>query len=544
MDFKKELKTFFKGEVADDSATLERYSKDASLFQVKPRVVVFPKDAEDISSLASFVLKHPEEKLSLTCRSGGSDMSGGPLSESIVIDMAGFNRIEEIGQDFAIAEPGVFYRDFEEETLKKNLLLPCFPASRELCTLGGMVGNNSGGEKTLSFGKIEDYIEKLNVVLADGKEHEFKPLSMDELKIKMSQSDFEGEVYRKTFQLLEENYDVVKSAKPKVSKNSAGYYLWNVYDRERGTFDLTKLFVGSQGTLGIITKAKFKLIHPLPYSSMLVVFLKDETLLAEVTEAVMQEKPEAFELYDDHTIKLALRFFSDFLKILKGNILSLAFRFLPEFFMFLRGGMPKLVLLAEFSGNTPQEVFEKAKKAKAHASEFKVEMSIAQNKKEIEKYHTIRRESFNLLRRHIKGKRTAPFIDDIIVRSEDLEEFLPKLQEVLSQYPQLVYTIAGHVGDGNLHIIPLMDLKDRNAKNVIEDLSKKVYGLVSQFKGSITAEHNDGIIRTPFLEQMYGKQVCDLFLKAKQIFDPQNIFNPGKKVQGTIEYAVSHIAFE
>ncbi|MBI1984536.1 MAG: FAD-binding oxidoreductase, partial [Candidatus Wildermuthbacteria bacterium] len=362
MDFKKELKTFFKGEVADDSATLERYSKDASLFQVKPRVVVFPKDAEDISSLASFVLKHPEEKLSLTCRSGGSDMSGGPLSESIVIDMAGFNRIEEIGQDFAIAEPGVFYRDFEEETLKKNLLLPCFPASRELCTLGGMVGNNSGGEKTLSFGKIEDYIEKLNVVLADGKEHEFKPLSMDELKIKMSQSDFEGEVYRKTFQLLEENYDVVKSAKPKVSKNSAGYYLWNVYDRERGTFDLTKLFVGSQGTLGIITKAKFKLIHPLPYSSMLVVFLKDETLLAEVTEAVMQEKPEAFELYDDHTIKLALRFFSDFLKILKGNILSLAFRFLPEFFMFLRGGMPKLVLLAEFSGNTPQEVFEKAKK--------------------------------------------------------------------------------------------------------------------------------------------------------------------------------------
>ncbi|TSC55461.1 MAG: putative oxidoreductase [Parcubacteria group bacterium Greene0416_39] len=136
----------------------------------------------------------------------------------------------------------------------------------------------------------------------------------------------------------------------------------------------------------------------------------------------------------------------------------------------------------------------------------------------------------------------TPFIDDIIVRSEDLEAFLPKLKAILSEYPQLIYTIAGHVGDGNLHVIPLMDLKKPNASKVILELSQRVHNLVFNFNGSMTAEHNDGIIRTPFLEQMYGPKVVELFLQTKRIFDPANIFNPGKKVLGTIDYLLSHIA--
>lgn len=469
-------------------------------------------------------------------------MTGGPLGESIVVDMTGFNQIKEIDKDFAVVEPGVFYRDFEKETLKRNLLLPCFPASKELCTLGGMVGNNAGGEKTLRSGKIEDYVEELNVVLADGNEYVVKPLSKSELEQKILQNDFEGNIYKSLWKLIGNNQELIKNAKPKVSKNSAGYFLWNVYDREKEIFDLTKLFVGSQGTLGIVTGARFKLIRPSACSSMLVLFLNDESLLAEVTGSVLKEKPETFELYDDHTLRAAVKFFPDFLKILKGNIVSLALRFLPEFFMLLRGGIPKLVLLAEFSGNTPQEALERAKKAGSNVSVFKVKTRIAKNKKEIEKYETIRRESFNLLRRHIRGKRTVPFIDDIIVPSEELEAFLPKLQEILSRYPQLIYTIAGHVGDGNLHIIPLMDLKDERAKDIILDLAKKVYALTLQFGGSITAEHNDGIIRTPFLEQMYGEKIVELFRETKQIFDPNNMFNPGKKVGGSLEYALSHIA--
>ncbi|MBI2574219.1 MAG: FAD-binding oxidoreductase, partial [Candidatus Wildermuthbacteria bacterium] len=136
---------------------------------------------------------------------------------------------------------------------------------------------------------------------------------------------------------------------------------------------------------------------------------------------------------------------------------------------------------------------------------------------------------------------TAPFIDDIIVRPETLPEFLPALQTILSQYPQLIYTVAGHVGDGNFHIIPLMDLSRPFSGNMIAEISQKVYDLVLKFKGSITAEHNDGLIRTPFLKQMYGEKICGLFQEVKHIFDPHNIFNPGKKVNGSLQYALEHI---
>ena len=159
---------------------------------------------------------------------------------------------------------------------------------------------------------------------------------------------------------------------------------------------------------------------------------------------------------------------------------------------------------------------------------------ITSSSKEAEKYWKIRRESFNLLRKHTKGKKTAPFIDDIIVKPEYLPEFIPKVQKMLDEY-KLIYTIAGHPGNGNFHIIPLMDLTSPISADVILDLSKKIYTLVHEYHGSITAEHNDGIIRTPYLLQMYGPEVVKLFVETKNIFDPHNIFNPGKKVGGTFD---------
>src|SRR3989338_7134779 len=174
MDLEQELKALLKGDVAADEATLKTYSKDASLFEVKPRVVVFPKDVEDIKKLVVFA---KEKGLSVTARGGGSDMTGGSLTESIVLVTSKyFNQIKELGKDFAVVEPGVFYRDFEKESEKKNLLFPSFPASKDLCSWGGMVANNAGGEKTLDFGKTEKYVEELKVVFADGKEYEERSL--------------------------------------------------------------------------------------------------------------------------------------------------------------------------------------------------------------------------------------------------------------------------------------------------------------------------------------------------------------------------------
>ena len=173
--------------------------------------------------------------------------------------------------------------------------------------------------------------------------------------------------------------------------------------------------------------------------------------------------------------------------------------------------------------------------------QFKVKSRIAKDQADVRKYWTMRRESFNLLRQYVRGKKTTPFIDDIIVRPEKLADFLPRLENILMPYQNLIYTIAGHAGDGNFHIIPLMKPSDPTRAQTIQELSEKVYNLVVEFDGSITAEHNDGLIRTPFLKKMYGPEINILFQKTKEIFDPQGIFNPRKKVGGTMAYALDHL---
>jgi len=545
MTLKQELQHILKGEVKDSPKVLSEYSRDASLFEVKPRVVVFPKDVEDIKILVKFVSERKNEGLSLVARSAGTDMTGGPLGESIVVDFTKhFKEILDIGEDWVRTQPGVYYRDFERKLASHNLLLPSYPASKDICTVGGMVANNSGGEKTLRYGKTEDYIKELKVVLADGEEYVVKPLSFEELQDKLQLDTFEGQWYRKLFKLVESNREVLYRAKPDVSKNSAGYYLWNVWDGK--TFDATKLFAGSQGTLGLITEITFRLVKPTHHASLLVVFLYDFKPLAKLTNALLAHKPESLESYDDHTLWFAITHIPDFIKLLKGNSITLALQFIPEFVMFLKGGfkLPKLVVLAEFTGDSEKEITEKARAAQADLAEFHVQTRIARSDKEELKYMTVRRQSFNLLRHHVKGKRTAPFIDDLIVRPDDLPEFFPHLQRILKQYPSLIYTVAGHVGDGNFHIIPLMDLREEKNRKIIPRLMEEVHELVFKFKGSMTAEHNDGLIRTPFLEDMYGERVVSLFEDTKDIFDPGGIFNPGKKVRGDKAYVFSHIAKE
>ena len=545
-----EVKNLIEGEVSATEADLNLFSHDASIFEVKPELVVKPKNVNDIKKLVSFVSKKKESRpnLSLTARAAGSDMSGGPLNESIIVDfMAHLNKIHEIGDSYAIVEPGVFYRDFENEALKKGLLFPSYPASKSLCALGGIVANNAGGEKSLSYGKTEKYVRELEVVLSDGNEYVFRPLTVDELEQKKKQINFEGEIYRKTYELLEMNYDVIQKAKPDVSKNSAGYYLWNVWDGK--TFDLTKLFVGSQGTLGLVTKIKLGLVRAKKHSKLFVMFLRDLSPLGDLVNEVMKFKPESFEAYDDQTLKLAVRFFPDMVRKLKGNALSLFFRFIPEALMILTGGMPKLVLIAEFTGDDEKEIDRKLEEVRSQVrSKFNVKTLITHTAAESEKYWTIRRESFSLLRKHVGDKHTAPFIDDVVVHVEQLPAFLPKLNELVGQYKGLTYTIAGHAGDANFHVIPLMDFRKEENRRAIPELSEKVYELIASMRGSITGEHNDGLIRTPYLKKMFSPEILELFEKTKKIFDPQNIFNPGKKVPstgsgqaGSFDYAMSHI---
>lgn len=540
---KEALTNIVEGEVFVDAKTMETYSTDTSLFHVTPSAVVFPKNIADLKALIRYATEEAEcgNRVSITARSAGTDMTGGPLNQGIILDFTKyFNHILQVTDSEATVEPGVYFRDFDKETQKKNRILPSYPASRELCTVGGMTANNSGGEKSLTYGKTEKYVESLQVVLSDGNEYTISPLTISELEKKMELDTFEGTFYRKMHALVVEHETILNAAKPDVSKNSSGYALWNIFDKDNQVFDLTQLFVGSQGTLGLITQITFKLVRPKKHSRLLVIFLKDMSILGKLVNDVVSCAPESFESYDDHTFHVAMRLFPQIVKRLGGNIFKLGIQFIPEFWAVVTGGVPKLVLLAEFTGDSDKEALSQAKRAKEALAQYNLKTRITRNASEAEKYWTVRRESFNLLRQKVKDTRTAPFIDDLVVRPQVLPEFLPELYKILDEY-SLTYTIAGHMGDGNFHIIPLMDLTKPESKKIIHELNEHVYKLVWKYHGSNTGEHNDGILRSPYLGKMYGDDVYHLFERTKRIFDPLNIFNPGKKVNSDLRYAEMHI---
>ncbi|MCA9334935.1 FAD-binding oxidoreductase [Candidatus Saccharibacteria bacterium] len=536
----------FKGDVDDAPATLGAYSHDASMFEIKPKLVIAPKSGKDVEAAVKVVAerKAHDAHLSLTARSAGTDMSGAAINDSVIVDFQRhLNKFIEQKDDKATVQPGIFFRDFDKKT--GNYLLPSYPASRDLCSVGGMINNNSGGEKSLEFGKTDKYVPRMKFVFADGVERVVKPLNKKQLDEKMKQNDFEGKVYKGMYELLEKNYDVIQAAKPKVSKDSTGYHLWNVWNRETGVFDLSQAIIGAQGTLGFVTEATLQLVPRQKHSGLLVLFMRDIDELGELIPKILEHKPATFESFDDQTLWLSIKFMPSFLKLLgPAKFIHLVTSLIPDGLQLLRG-IPKLILMVEFNGNTEEEVRYKVSQLHKDLSHMKARYEIngfEENPTEgsSEKFWIMRRRSFQLLRSKVKDKHTAPFIDDLIVNPEHLSEFLPKIRKIIKKY-KLFATIAGHMGDGNFHIIPLMKLEDPKDRKKIMPAMKEVNTLVLKYGGSLSGEHNDGLVRGPWLEQMYGKEVVHLFRETKNIFDPLHIFNPHKKANATWDYSYSHI---
>lgn len=383
------------------------------------------------------------------------------------------------------------------------------------------------------------------MVLSDGNEYIVKPLTKPELVRKMSQPTFEGKLYKQTFELLERHYDEIQAAKPRVSKDSTGYHLWDVWNRETGIFDLTKLFVGAQGTLGLMTEAKLDLVPEQKHSGLLVLFLHDIDSLGELIPKVLEFQPITFESFDDSTLWLSIRFLPSFWKMLgTKRFIHLLFSLIPDGLQLLRG-VPKLILMIEFDGETEQEVRQKIKRLHAELEKKHARYEINGFEEDAtegksEKFWIMRRNSFQILRSKVKDKHTAPFIDDFIVPPKNLTKFLPRLRKIIKKY-KLFATIAGHMGDGNFHVIPLMKIEDPKERAKLIPAQKEVNKLVLKYGGSISGEHNDGLVRGPWLEEMYGPKVFGVMRDIKKLYDPDNIFNPHKKTDATWEYSYGHI---
>lgn len=546
MDIQSALKGIFKGNLDTTPETLDFYSHDASLFELRPEIVAFPKDADDVKAAVGYVLanKAANPKLSITPRSAGTDMSGGAINESIILDVSRhMTKITEITPDSARVQPGRLYREFDVETKKVGSILPSYPASRGLASVGGMVSNNSGGELGIRYGKTQRYVQEISVVLADGNEYVVRPLTRAELDKKLAQNDYEGELYRRTFELIDEHYDEIQKARPRVAKDSTGYRLWDVWNRETGMFDLTQLFIGAQGTLGIITDIKFKLVpDPMKHVGTLAVYVRNTENLGGITQKIMSYNPFAVEVFDDKTLMLGIKFIFAFLSRMSFlQWVGMCLRLIPNGIALVKG-IPKLVLLIEFDGENQDEVNKRVHEARVGLSEFKniSYMEEANTFKKADKFWKMRQESFNLLRQKVKDKHTAPYIDDFIVPLDKMEELLPKVEAIIKKY-SLMGTIAGHLGDGNFHVIPLMKIENPEERAKIEPSMKEVYDAVLALGGSLSGEHNDGLVRGPWLEAMYGPTILGYMREVKHLYDPQNIFNPKKKTDASWDYSFSKI---
>lgn len=272
-----------------------------------------------------------------------------------------------------------------------------------------------------------------------------------------------------------------------------------------------------------------------------MLFMRDIHNLGEVITATLRHKPASLESFDNYTLYLSIKFFFYFRKTIGwANLIKLGWSLIPDALLLFRG-IPKMIMLAEFTGQSQEEVDQKIRAAHQDLRRFKLEaMEEDSTTAKAWKFRIMRRESFNLLRKKVKDKHTAPYIDDFVVPPEHLVEFLPQLRQIINKY-KLFATVAGHPGDGNFHVIPLMKIEEPKERAKLQPSMREVNELVLKYGGSLSGEHNDGLIRGPWLEQMYGKEVVALFLEAKHIFDPQGIFNPHKKATADWEYSMRHV---
>ncbi len=518
----------FKGELLTDAVSLEAMSIDASIFKVMPAVVAVPKNVDDLRILVKNTrdVQDTVVDISLTPRAAGTCMSGGSLTQHVIVDMKpGFSWVDEIdtGQKTVWVGSGTYHRELEKAASKHGLLFAPYTSSKDLCVIGGMIGNNASGEKSIRYGATVDNVMAIRMVCSDGNEYEFGSINPQKLRAKLETKGFEGDLYRQLNSLVEENWDMVIDARPNVRKNSAGYGIWRLWNKDKTDFNIAKLVCGAQGTLGFVTAAKLRLIEKLNYRSMMVVPIPELNQLAQAVQIGLMNHPEGMETYDNHTYDLAKQYMPAEAKLAR-----------------IADGQ-HMVLIIQFSEHSKDQTDQYAAVCKKALERKNYTVHMVGDVHEIEAHWAIRRASFKMLMEHPQPNTSAvPFLEDTIVPIEHYGEFLAAVEAILADY-DMIYTYAGHIGDGSIRLIPLINMEAEDAADKVFELMRRIADLVFAFGGSMSVDHNDGLIRSNLIARMYGEEVMQLFKQTKAIFDATNLFNPGKKIGASTAYSKQHM---
>jgi len=497
------------------------FATDTSIFTLSPSIVVYPRHENDVRKSARFAWQLAERGrvIPITARGAGTDQSGAALGSGIMLVFpAHMNKILELDAKTGrvTVQPGINYGKLQQTLQTHGRFLPPFPASLEYCTVGGSIANNAAGEKTVKYGDTREFVRSLRVVLANGEVIETGKLGKRDLSRKLGLNSLEGEIYRQLDKLIEDNHGLLKDFKFDTTKNSAGYALGQV--RGKDGFDLTPLFVGSQGTLGIITEAVIdtEVYNP---TKTLIIAQFDDITKAEATVLELRKLPDmpsSIEVVDDNLLNFIE-------KINPNQIKDL-----------LEKPYKKLVMLIEFDNTNIRTQKRMTKKTRKILENNGAVFEVEGNEERQDELWKIRHAASAVMAYAEGGLRALPIIEDGIVPPEKFNDYISGVYALFDKH-HLHVAVWGHAGDANLHMQPFLDLSQLGDRQKIFKLMDEYYALVIGLGGSTSGEHNDGRLRGAYLKQLVGDDIYALYEQVKAIFDPHGILNPGVKMGVTLE---------
>lgn len=484
MSFDDSLLRIAKGELLTDDWSRTCYSVDASHYDVMPGAILCPADEFDVQ----LACQHGSlNKIPVTARGAGTGLLGQSLSVGIILDFTKhMNKVIEIGENHVIVQPGIVKAVLDLELKKSGKFLPPDPVSGSYCTVGGMIADNSSGVHCLGYGNTIDFLEEVKTVYADGDFGYAARGNFDQRMLQLRE-------------LLLSNLNAIQKGFPHVSKNSCGYRLDAVVKGR--DFHPQKVFAASEGTLGIVTQAKLRILDMPEHRCLMVLGFSDLLAALGAVPAILDVAPVALEMMDQTVFAHSTAEPS---------------------------GMGCL-LFVEFAGNGDKPERQMGSCREKTTGTCKV-LEHASDEQSIFKIWGARKGALNnIMKLTVGSRKPIGLIEDTVVRPEALVSHATDLLDAYREH-KMDYVMYGHVGDGNMHTRPLIDISSAEEIRLMEKIALRIFSKVSANGGTITGEHGDGIARLPYIELMYGKGITEIFYSVKKLFDPMFTLNPGKKV--------------